>query len=236
MKSRAPAESAELKRAMNGAYQFCEQLQEALDRGDISEQDWFDQSNRHFTGIYMKAGNPRAQSGHGGDEERYRYSQGMILEALNRSGAFLDVGCANGYLMEKLSQWTRNLEIRIDFHGLDFSQELLELAAERIPDSANKLFLGNALYWQPHRKFDYFCVRELSYVPRDKLREFFFHLYDDILAVHGRLILGPAVEISDESGVISCIQGWGISPSGYCIKSHQEYRELSRRLYWFEKE
>jgi SAM-dependent methyltransferase len=214
--------TTELKRAMNGAYQFCEQLQAAMDRGEISEQDWFDQNNRYFTGIYMKAGNPRAQSGHGGDEERFRYSQGMILEALNRSGSFIDIGCANGYLAEKLSQWTQNLEIRIDFHGLDFSHELLELAARRIPASANKLFLGNALYWQPPRQFDYVCIRELSYVPRDKQRMLFFHLYDDILAANGRLILGPAAEITDESGIVSRIQEWGISPSGYCVKSHQE--------------
>jgi hypothetical protein len=58
--------------AINRAYQFCEEQQRALDEGRITEAEWFDIHKRFFTKHYLAAEDPRAQSGHGGDEARYR--------------------------------------------------------------------------------------------------------------------------------------------------------------------
>jgi hypothetical protein len=68
-----------IKYAMNRAYQFLEEHQEALDDGKITEAQWFDIHNEFFTDAYLSANNPRAQSGCGGDETRWRYSRGMLL-------------------------------------------------------------------------------------------------------------------------------------------------------------
>ena len=67
-----------VKSAKNRAYPFVEEQQKALDEGRITEVQWFDNYNRYFTANYLAADNPRAQSGHGGDEARWRYSRGMI--------------------------------------------------------------------------------------------------------------------------------------------------------------
>ena len=91
-----------IKCAKDRAYQFEEELQRALDEGEITEAEWFDKHEAFIAGVYVAADNPRAQSGHGGDEARYRYTRMMVLEAIHKSGSFLDVGCANGYLMESL--------------------------------------------------------------------------------------------------------------------------------------
>ena len=86
-----------VKYAKNRAYQFNEEQQQALEEGRITEEQWFELHYKFFTRAYLQGDNPRAQSGHSGDERDYRYNQGMILEALDRDGSFIDVGCANGY-------------------------------------------------------------------------------------------------------------------------------------------
>lgn len=86
-----------IKSVKNRAYRFLAEQQQALDEGRITETQWFDTHNHFFTGQYLAADNPRGQSGHSSDETQYRGKRMMILEAIHRSGTFLDVGCANGY-------------------------------------------------------------------------------------------------------------------------------------------
>lgn len=52
-----------------------------------------------------------------------------IVEAIDRSGAFLDVGCANGLLMESVAPWSR---FAIEPYGVDFAPGLVELARSRL--------------------------------------------------------------------------------------------------------
>lgn len=95
--------------------------------------------------LYLSRDNPRAQSGHGGDEARWRYTRVMmILEAIHQDGSFLDVGCANGYLNECLERWVNGSGLKVDFYGLDISEELIAFARERRPDRADRFFVGNA--------------------------------------------------------------------------------------------
>ena len=157
----------EIKRAKDGAYKFVEEKQKALDEGRLTEAEWFDVNNRVFTEKYLAADNPRAQSGHGGGEMIYRYTRGMLLEAIHKNGKFLDVGCANGYLMEKLSIWLQGTGLDVEMYGLDISEGLINLAKSRLPHWKERFFLGNALYWALETKFDYVCSAEFSYVPID---------------------------------------------------------------------
>ncbi len=138
-----------IKAAINGAWSFCEEQQEALDEGRITEGQWFQNHERHFSSIYLASDNPRGQSGHGGDEARYRYTQEMVLEALEENGTLLDVGCANGYLVEKLTEWSRQRGWTIECHGLDISEGLIRLAKSRLPQWKDRFYTGNALHWRP---------------------------------------------------------------------------------------
>ena len=74
------------------------------------------------------------------------------MEAIDRDGSFLDVGCANGYLLESIVRWS---ERRIEPFGLDFSPRLVELARARLPQWADRIYLGDALEWEPPRRFDF---------------------------------------------------------------------------------
>jgi SAM-dependent methyltransferase len=223
-----------IKRAINGAYAFCDEQEAALEQGLITEAQWFANHKRYFTELYLGSDNPRGQSGHGGDAARYRYSQQMILEAMPRDGTFIDIGCANGHLVEMLAAWSLEKGLRIDFYGLDISEKLLDLARTRIFRWRDRFYLGNALSWTPPRKFTYVCVKELDYVPRVRRKEFFLHLLEAYVEPRGRLILGPGTERRDEAGVSQDTSAWGYPPTGTVTKPHQEQPTLIRRLHWYD--
>lgn len=223
-----------IKRAINGAYAFCEEQQAALDNSLISEEQWFENHKRHFTNIYLASDNPRGQSGHGGDESRYRYTQEMILSAVDHDGTFIDVGCANGLLMERLATWSIDKGLSLDFYGVDISEGLLDLAKKRLSHLADHFYLGNALYWTPPQRYTYVCVKELDYVPKSRRKQFFKHLLEAYVAKEGRLILGPWTERRDGPGIAQDTTMWGFPPSGSSFRPHQDRPELERRLYWYE--
>jgi SAM-dependent methyltransferase len=225
-----------VKYAKNRAYRFVEEQQQALDEGRITETQWFENHRQFSTENYLSADNPRAQSGHGGGETVYRYTRMMVLEAIHKSGSFLDVGCANGYLMESLHRWLEGTGITVEFYGLDISDGLIELAGKRLPHWRDRFFIGNALHWIPDTEFGFVCTAELDYVPRDRRRDFLEHLFNDCVAQGGRLILGPSTEERDSRETEEMLNAWGLAPSGYCEKSHRQHRDLCKRMFWFDKD
>ncbi len=118
---------------------------------------------------YLASADPHAGSGFGGDEARWEAARRPIVEAIDRDGSFLDVGCANGLLLESIVAWS---PYRIEPYGLDFSPRLVELARRRLPQWADRIYRGDALEWRPEppRRFD-FARTELVYAPPGRERE-----------------------------------------------------------------
>ena len=224
-----------IKYAKNRAYQFVEEQQQALDDGQITEAEWFDIHNQFFTGHYLAADNPRAQSGRSGDDAHYRYTRMMVLEAIHKSGTFLDVGCANGHLMAALDKWLDGCGLKVEFYGLDISEGLLQLAKQRLPQWQERFFLGNALYWTPKEPVDFVYLSGLEYVPLARQKAFLDHLLTTYVAHEGRFILGPVTEERDSREFEEMLAGWGYKPSGYCEKSHRSYHGLAKKMFWFDK-
>ena len=224
-----------IKFAKNRAYPFVEGQQQALDEGRITEAEWFENSNRTFTSLYLKTDNPRAQSGHSGDETQYRYTRMMILEAIHKNGTFLDVGCANGYLMESLHRWLQGSELQLEFYGLDFSEELIELAKKRLPSWQDRFYLGNALEWTPQLPFDFVYMIGLELAPVQRQETLLNRLMDHFLTKCGRLILGPVTEERESHEFELMVKPWGFKPGGFCMKSHLTQKNLAKKLFWFDK-
>lgn len=224
-----------IQAARNRAYQFLGEQQRALDAGRITEAEWFAIVTQFITDAYLAADNPRGQSGHGGDEAQYRYKRMMVLEAIHRSGTFLDVGCANGYLMESLDRWLQGTGLAVEFYGLDISAPLLALARQRLPRWQTRFFLGNALDWTPPQRFDFVYLIGPELVPEGRQAALLDHLMAECVAPGGRLILGPIAEERAAHDLEDQLRGWGYVPSGYCEKSHRTYAELTNRLFWFDK-
>jgi SAM-dependent methyltransferase len=138
-----------------------------------------------FDAAYPAGDNPRAQSGFGGDEARWEAGRRPIAKAIDQDGTFLDVGCANGYLLDCLVGWTPH---HIEPYGLDIAPSVAALARKRLPQWADRIYVGNALTWQPPMRFD-FVRTELAYVPEERHKEFMARLLEDVVAPGGRLIV-----------------------------------------------
>jgi SAM-dependent methyltransferase len=160
---------------------------------------------------YLASDDPRRQSGFGGDEARWETARRPIVRAIDRPGSFLDVGCANGYLLESLVRWSPH---ELEPYGLDFSARLVELARARLPQWAERFFVGEALGWKSPRRFD-FVRTELVYAPEERRRELVERLVERVVAPGGRLIVCGYG--SPRSGVPThpvrrIVREWGYEP------------------------
>jgi SAM-dependent methyltransferase len=205
----------------------------ALERGDIDEDGWHRAMAELVVPAYLAGDNPRAQSGHSGDATRWEGARRLILDAVQRDGSFLDVGCANGHLMESLHTWAAEDGIHLDPWGIDISTELVALAQERLPQWCDQFFVGNALDWQPPRRFT-FVRTGVGYVPSHRRSEFLRHLLANVVEPGGRVIVGVFNEETDGAALETAARSWGFHVAGRAERPHPDTKELVRRLFWVE--
>src|SRR5207249_1292979 len=99
-----------------------------VERAGVSAGDgWSAHVRDLLEAKYLAGDNPRAQSGFGGDEEYWLVARGVIAEAVHRSGSFLDVGCANGHLLECLVEWCAARGHAVEPYGLDILPSMVDL-------------------------------------------------------------------------------------------------------------
>src|SRR6185436_16393758 len=112
----------------------------------------------------------------------------LVLDACPPHATVLDVGCANGYLMESLERWGRQRGTAISVFGLDISPRLVALARRRLPHWADRIAIGNVMTWSPPRRFDVVHTG-LDYVPPARRRELVERILGTFLSPRGRLVL-----------------------------------------------
>ena len=156
-------------------------------------QEWFLQVRRTLEEAYLRHEEPWKQSGMSGPLERWVSLRKPVADCVDRSGSFLDIGCANGYLLECCIEWTAERHIRIEPYGVDLSEELIELARHRLARYRDNFYIGNALTWLPPRRFD-FVRTELEYVPAEYERQCVAFILENHLAPGGRLLVANYVE------------------------------------------
>jgi 2-polyprenyl-3-methyl-5-hydroxy-6-metoxy-1,4-benzoquinol methylase len=108
--------------------------------------------------------NPYQQSGRSSGADRWEETRRCFVKAIHRDGDFMDVGCANGLLLETLIMWAREEGFTIRPHGIDLVPELIEIARRRFPEDRDSFEIANAFYWSPKRRYD-FVRTNLEYVP-----------------------------------------------------------------------
>jgi len=164
------------------------ELDRAVACGEISEDEWYVRVESLVSDAYLASEDPRAQSGKSGDEVDWRWSRELVLDACPPSASVLDVGCANGYLMESLERWGRSRGMAIEPYGLDISERLAALARERLPHWADRIAIGNVMTWSPPRRFDVVHTG-LDYVPVARRRDLVERILGEYLVPGGRLVL-----------------------------------------------
>ncbi|HEY1958569.1 MAG TPA: methyltransferase domain-containing protein [Polyangiaceae bacterium] len=115
----------------------------------VESPEWFDAQ-------YLATDDPRAQSGFRGSAARWEAARRPITRGIDAPGALLDVGCANGLLMESLTRWSSHA---IEPYGVDFAPALVARAKERLPVWDEHIFLADVSTWAPPRAFDFVHVR-----------------------------------------------------------------------------
>ncbi|HET8658512.1 MAG TPA: class I SAM-dependent methyltransferase [Micromonosporaceae bacterium] len=205
----------------------------AYERGELDDAGWFAATQAVTVPAYLAGDNPRAQSGHSGDEARWERARRHILAAVDGPGTFLDIGCASGHLMESLHAWAAQDGIALEPYGLELSEELADLARRRLPHWAERVFTGNALYWTPPdgRRFD--SVRTgLDYVPPRRRGDLIAHL---LRAVVGRrLVVGSYNEERDRPDWARQVRALGYRIVGEDEIDHPDPRVV-RRVFWVDR-
>ena len=159
---------------------------------------------------YLQETDVYAQSGFRGYAARWERARRPILEAVHRPGTFLDVGCANGLLMESVHAWSNG---ELEPYGLDLSERLVALARARLPQWADRIYVGDVLTWEPPRRFD-FVRSELGYAPPERRGELVTRLLA-LVAPAGRLILcsyGSRRSAMPLEPLGDLLRGWGHEP------------------------
>ncbi|HZM46217.1 MAG TPA: class I SAM-dependent methyltransferase [Burkholderiales bacterium] len=138
---------------------------------------------------YLRETDPVRQSGFGGGHERWRTERALVLDAVSGDGDFLDVGCANGYLLECLVQWGQARDVRLTPYGVDYGAQLIALAKQRLPQYAAHFWVANAWEWTPPRRFRYvYSLHDC--VPAALLPEYIRRLLTQYVEQGGTLIIG----------------------------------------------
>lgn len=146
--------------------------------------------------LYLQEDDPIRQSGFSGGPERWRAERIPILEPVDKDGPFLDVGCANGYLLECLVRWAKERGIDLVPFGLDQGSALVDLARLRHPGIESNFFVGNAWNWTPPMHFHYVYTL-YDCVPVSYLGKYVTRLASQFVAPAGRLIIGAYGSRSD---------------------------------------
>jgi len=216
------------KDAKERAWRAVEPVDEAYADGELGDDGWHAAMAAIVVPAYLGAATDEGGSGHSGTPEDWEYSRGIVAEAV-RGETFLDVGCANGLLMESVHRWTGS-----EPYGLDISPELAKLARRRYPHWAKRIFVGNGLGWEPPRRFD--TVRTgLEYVPVPRRRALVAHLLDRAVAPGGRLVIGKFNEEAERRSLEEEVGGWGFRVAGRAERPHRAEPRLAYRVFWIDR-
>lgn len=180
-------------------------------------ENWFESNKTLLENAYTAAQEPWKQSGMSGPAERWETLRRPVADCIEASGSLLDIGCANGYLLECILKWTAERGITVTPYGLDLSAKLAEMAKQRLPNFADNIFVGNAWNWPPPFKFDYVRT-ELCYLPEALYRDYVARLLAEYLKPGGRLLVAHYRNRNDPDAAIlvnETLEKLGFKVEGY---------------------
>jgi SAM-dependent methyltransferase len=151
-------------------------------------EEWFLSVRKTLENAYLHHEEPWKQSGMSGPLERWVSLRKPVADCVDKPGSFLDIGCANGYLLECCIEWTAERQIKIEPYGVDISKKLIELARQRLPQYRDNFFVANAFTWLPPKRFD-FVRTELVYVPAEYEKQYLGFILNNHLNPGGKLLV-----------------------------------------------
>ncbi|MHB8104834.1 MAG: class I SAM-dependent methyltransferase [Dehalococcoidales bacterium] len=193
------------------------------------QHQWFSSLQKELYDTYLQYDEPWKQSGFSGPEERWVACRKPIADCIDKSGSFLDIGCANGYLLECILKWTAERNINIIPYGLDLSEKLSELARQRLSEYQQNIYTGNGWLWHNPIRFDYVRT-EIVYVPEELRRKYINRIIDTYLADEGVLLLAEYRSSKDSittPWINEMLEKWGL-PITKQVSGFYDNKEMTR--------
>lgn len=213
---------AEIESAKERGWREVRAIDEAYTRGELDDEGWHAAIAELVVPSYLASETAEGGSGSSRDALGWERSRSLLADAVEPGQTFLDIGCANGHLMESMAAWAG-----VEPYGLEISPELAELARSRLPRWADRIWIGNAIDWKTPHRFE--VVRTGFYVPSKRRRQLVEHL----LSYCGRLIIGVFNEERDARTLEQEVAGWGYSIAGRTERLHPHPR-LAYRAFWID--
>ncbi len=192
-------------------------------------QRWFSSFKKELEEAYLQHEEPWKQSGFSGPEERWIAYRKPIADCVEESGSFLDIGCANGYLLECILRWTGERDLSIIPYGLDLSEKLVELAKNRLPGYKDNFYKGNGWLWNNPIRFDYVRT-EIVYVPEYLQKQYIERIINEYLVQRGKLLVTEYRLRQDpisKPWIDRMLKDWGLNISKQ-TSGYYDNKELTR--------
>jgi hypothetical protein len=203
-------------------------IDRAFEAGEITQEQWHESVEEVLIDAYLATNDPRAGSGKGGDESEWKWARELILDVFPQKATFLDVGCANGYLMESVHRWGAERGLDVEPYGLDISWRIASLARFRLPHWSDRIFVGNAIDWAPPRRFDVVQIG-IDEVPPPRRRELVERVLREFLVPGGKLVCRAWRAGENPPGLQ--LEALGFSPDGEIEAVHPRTGAV-RRTAW----
>jgi 2-polyprenyl-3-methyl-5-hydroxy-6-metoxy-1,4-benzoquinol methylase len=160
---------------------------------------------------YLRSPTPEGQSGKGGGAADWELARRLVIRPAHHDGTFLDLGSANGLLMESVHRWAAEEGRRLEPYGLDASARLVALARERLPHWRDRFFVGDALTWTPPHRFDFVHTMD-DLVPPHHRPAWLRRCQRELVAPGGRLIVRGYLGTGDR------LRSWGLPVAGTTVQ------------------
>lgn len=205
-------------------------LDEALGAERITPEAWHEGVEEVLIDAYLGTDDPRGQSGKSGDEDEWRWSRELVLDVFPKEATFLDIGCANGYLMESVHRWGAERGTRVEPYGLDISWRIASVAKRRLPHWADRIFTGNVVDWIPPRRFDV-VQSGLDEGGAHRERELIDRILSEFLVPGGILVFRPNRVVAGEPDRAEQLRAIGLEPDGVIDAVHPVTDDIRRTAY-----
>ena len=193
------------------------------------ENEWFAALKNKLEQSYIRHSEPWKQSGFFISKEAWEKCRRPIADCIEESGTFLDIGCANGYLLECLLEWTGKKGIRIIPYGLDLFPRLIDLAKKRLPEYEGNFYIGNGWNWNNPIQFDYVRT-ETVYVPECLQKSYIERIINLYLKERGKLLVAEYRSRKDDPKkpwIDETTKAWGFKITKQ-VSGFFEHKELTR--------